>query len=58
MVMNEAQRKMLQEAKVEPNLQRRMIRMTIFICENCNDEVKQRVCDFMDSQIDQWLESD
>jgi hypothetical protein len=58
MVMNEAQRKMLQEAKGEPNLQRRMIRMTIFICENCNDEVKQRACDFMDSQIDQWLESD
>jgi len=57
MGINEAQQKRLNEAIAEPNLQNRMIRMTVFICENCNDEVKQKVCDYMVSQITQWQES-
>lgn len=57
MVINGAQQKRLNEAKAEPNLQNRMIRMTVFICENCNDEVKQKVCDYMELQINQWMEN-
>lgn len=57
MVMNEAQQKRLQEAKSEPNLQHRMIRMTVFISDNCDDEVKKKVCDYMESQIDLWSQS-
>lgn len=57
MVINGAQQKKLNEAKAEPNLQNRMIRMTVFICENCNDEVKQKVCDYMEMQINQWMEN-
>ena len=57
MAINEAQQKRLNEAKAEPDLQNRMIRMTVFICENCNDEVKQKVCDYMESQINQWQEN-
>ena len=52
MVINEAQQKRLNEAKAETDLQKKMIRLTIFICENCPDEVKQKVCDYMESQID------
>jgi len=57
MGITEAQQRRLQEARTEPDLQKRMVRMTVFICENCNDEVKQNVCDVMEAQINQWLES-
>jgi len=57
MVINETQQKRLREAQGEPNLQNRMIRMTIFIAENCDENVKQKVCDYMESQIDLWLQS-
>jgi len=57
MVMNEAQRKRWNEALAETDFQKRMIRMTVFICENCDEVVQHKVCDYMESQIDQWLES-
>jgi hypothetical protein len=57
MDINESQQKRLLEAKAEQNLQNRMVRMTVFICENCSDEVKQRVCDYMESQIAECLGS-
>jgi hypothetical protein len=57
MIINESQQKRLNEAKAEPNPQNRMIRMAVFICENCSDEVKQKICDYMESQIAECLES-
>ncbi|OPY08393.1 MAG: hypothetical protein A4E66_01863 [Syntrophus sp. PtaB.Bin001] len=57
MVINESQQKRLNEAKAEQNPQNRMIRMAVFICENCSDEVKLKVCDYMESQIAECLKS-
>lgn len=57
MVITEAQKKRLAEAKAESDPQKRMIRMAVFISDNCDEGVKQKVCDYMESRIDLWLES-
>jgi len=51
MVMNVNQQKNWNEAEVELDLDRRLIRMTIFLCEDCNEELKKKVCDYIESQV-------
>jgi len=51
MVMNDNQQKTWNEAEAELDLDRRLIRMTIFMCEDCHEELKRKVCDYMESQI-------
>jgi len=51
MVMNMEQQKDWSEAEAELDLDRRLLRMTIFMCEDCNNELKKKVCDYIESQI-------
>ncbi|HEX2959006.1 MAG TPA: hypothetical protein VHO70_19380 [Chitinispirillaceae bacterium] len=51
MVMNVEQQKNWKEAETESDLDRRLIRMTIFMCEDCDEDLKKKVCDYIESQI-------
>jgi len=51
MVMNAEQQKNYRDAEAESDLDRRLIRMTIFMCEDCNEDLKKKVCDYIESQI-------
>jgi len=51
MVMNADQQKNWNEAEAELDWDRRLIRMTIFMCEDCNEELKKKVCNYIESQI-------
>ncbi|ABC76288.1 hypothetical protein [Syntrophus aciditrophicus] len=51
MVMNIEQQKNWNEAEAERDWDRRLLRMTIFMCECGNEELKKKVCDYIAFQI-------